>query len=76
MPCAAPFQRTSHILKQSSHDNKLGMDFRTSGRTSSVFIQVRLGHPTVHYEWILRKREARLDVALHFEFPDRQENLI
>ena len=54
--------------------NKLGMSFRASGRSCGVHMCLRFGCAHVHYEWIVRRQESYLDVALHFEFDDRQES--
>ena len=55
--------------------NESGMPFRASGKVSGVHMCLRFGCPNIHYEWILRRRDSRLDVALHFEFDDRGESL-
>jgi len=55
--------------------NRLDARFRSSGRASGVYMCVRFGSADIHYEWIVRRREKRLDTALHFEFDDRQESL-
>lgn len=55
--------------------NESGMPFRASGSVSGVHMCLRFGCPSIHYEWILRRRDSRLDVALHFEFDDRGESL-
>ena len=55
--------------------NKLGTNLRASGRGSGVHMCVRFGCANIHYEWVARKRDARLDVALHFEFDSREESL-
>jgi hypothetical protein len=39
------------------------------------WISVSLGHPQIHYEWMVRKRPKMVDVAVHFESPDQEVNL-
>lgn len=39
------------------------------------YMKVLINNSEIHYEWNLRKREARLDVAIHFESDDRDTNL-
>jgi len=54
--------------------NKLGMGLQASGRCSGVHMCLRFGCANVHYEWIVRRRQRYLDIALHFEFGDRGES--
>lgn len=54
--------------------NKLGMGLQASGRCSGVHMCLRFGCANIHYEWIVRRRQRYLDVALHFEFGDRGES--
>lgn len=53
--------------------NALGLDFRASGLPRSGYMQVRPAARVVHYEWMLKKREGLLDIAIHFE--DRNESV-
>ena len=55
--------------------NKLGTDFRASGHASGGHMCIKFGSEYIQYEWIVRKKDRRLDIALHFEFSDRQESL-
>lgn len=54
--------------------NKLGMGLQASGRASGVYMCLRFGSANIHYEWIVRRRQRYLDIALHFEFDDREES--
>jgi len=54
--------------------NRLGAGFYATGRSSGPHMCLRFGSPAVHYEWIVRKAERRLDIALHFEFDEREES--
>jgi hypothetical protein len=54
--------------------NQLRTPLTASGRSSKSFMRLSIRHPYIHYEWVARKRDARLDVALHFESKDQQEN--
>jgi hypothetical protein len=54
--------------------NKLGMGLQASGRCSGVHMCLRFGCANIHYEWIVRRRQGYLDVALHFEFGNREES--
>lgn len=55
--------------------NKLGapLSIRAVPRKSQ-YMPLRIGIPHIHYEWIIRKSENSLDVALHFESSDKEEN--
>jgi len=55
--------------------NRLGTHLRATGRASGLHMCLRCGCPSVHYEWIVRRRDARLDVAVHFEFDERHESM-
>jgi len=55
--------------------NQLGTVFRASGNVSGVHLRLRIGFPDIHYEWIVRRRASFMDVALHFESGDRDENM-
>jgi hypothetical protein len=55
--------------------NALGAGFRASGRTSGLHMCAKPRFEGIHYEWIVRTQEARLDIALHFEFKLRRESL-
>jgi hypothetical protein len=55
--------------------NNLDTQFKSRGKSSDMYQQVYVGDSRLHYEWILRKRSASLDVALHFESSDKDENL-
>lgn len=46
----------------------------SSGRMRSGYMQVRLHHSWIHYEWLLQKRKSQLEVVLHFESSDIEEN--
>jgi hypothetical protein len=52
--------------------NALGLDLRASGLPRGGYMQVRPATGAVHYEWMLKKRESALDIAIHFE--DRNES--
>lgn len=59
----------------STEFNKLETQFQSRAKSSEMYQPVYVGDSRLHYEWVLRKRSARLDVCLHFEGPDKQENL-
>jgi hypothetical protein len=40
----------------------------------STWAQVKTGRSDVHYEWLVHKEDAKLDVALHFEAADAKVN--
>lgn len=46
----------------------------SSGRMRSRYMTVRLHHPWIHYEWLYRKSQKILEIGLHFEGPDADEN--
>jgi hypothetical protein len=54
--------------------NQMGAEL-TAGTTARIYLAMRFGIPNVHYEWALRVRAKRIDVAIHFEDPDREINL-
>lgn len=54
--------------------NKLESRFQSNGKSSARNMQVRIGDSRIHYEWIHRKRDSKIDVGLHFESTDRDEN--
>jgi len=42
--------------------------------TKRTWNQIRTGRADIHYEWLVHKGDARLDVALHFEANDGKLN--
>lgn len=52
-----------------------GRPFQASGSARGWFINVRIGHGSIHYEWVWRRSLSAVDVALHFESDDRDTNL-
>lgn len=54
--------------------NTISTDLHAPGRVSGVHMCLRFGNPSIHYEWIVRKKENRLDISMHFEFNDREES--
>jgi len=46
----------------------------SSAPRSTMFMQVRIGASFIHYEWMWRKKQASLDVCLHFEWPDENKS--
>jgi hypothetical protein len=54
--------------------NKLGSIFQSNGKSFERSKQIRIGDSRIHYEWIHRKRDSRIDIGLHFESTDRGEN--
>jgi len=55
--------------------NSLGSAHTVSEKPSTAYFkQIRVGLPSIHYEWAMRKRDQRLDVCLHFEADDRVTN--
>lgn len=59
----------------SNEFNTLGNQFGSISASSGQYQQIRFGELRNHYEWIIWKRDACLGVALHFEGPDKDENL-
>lgn len=55
--------------------NTLGKGLQASGRSTGVHMCLRFGSANIHYEWIVRRRQHFLDIALHFEFGDQEESL-
>ena len=55
--------------------NNLGLPFKATGRSRSLYMQVRVGCGRIHYEWLIRKSESILQIALHCEQHDRAANL-
>jgi hypothetical protein len=53
--------------------NVLNLPFKTTPRKAS-YMPVPIGHREVHYEWLRRRREPYLSVALHLEARDREVN--
>jgi hypothetical protein len=51
-----------------------GRDFRVRRPRASSYLQVPIARTEVHYEWVVRFRQNALDVALHSEFRDVNEN--
>ncbi len=44
--------------------------------TKSTWLAIYTGYRNIHFEWVIRKRPVeRFDAALHFERPDKEENL-
>jgi hypothetical protein len=68
-----PYKRLWHAV--ADEFNKLETGFRASGRSTGQQHQIRFGDPRVHYEWLIRTRDSRLDVSLHFEKKDLRESL-
>ena len=66
------FLRSWSVLSQEF--NQLGAKFSAPAGATGQYLQIRFGDPDVHYEWALRRRAIRLDVALHFESSDKQRN--
>jgi len=54
--------------------NALGLPLRTTGRSKNNFMQIPVGRAGIHYEWLRRKREQCIDVAIHFESDDMAIN--
>ena len=54
--------------------NKLDLTFKTKSPNSISFLQIPFGNTGNHYEWEIRKKDHHLDVALHFESRNSQEN--
>jgi hypothetical protein len=54
--------------------NALNTGFSTSGRCQNKYMQISVGTPKVHYEWVIGMKPPRLRVALHFEYPDKERN--
>ena len=54
--------------------NKLGTQFQSIGESSGTYQQILIGKSRHHYEWYLNKRTRCLEVALHFEDYNHQEN--
>ena len=54
----------------------LGTQFGSISESSGLYQQIRFSdNPRNHYEWFIMKRDSCLSVALHFENPDKDENL-
>lgn len=54
----------------------LGGQFGSISGSLGLYQQIRFDdNPSNHYEWFIIKRHSRLSVALHFENPDKDENL-
>lgn len=54
--------------------NKLETGFCAPVRGRGSFMQVTIGVSTLHYEWLLRRRDQTLEISLHAESSDRTEN--
>jgi hypothetical protein len=39
------------------------------------YLQIRVGGKAMHYEWIVQKQKSQVDVAIHFESGDLDENV-
>lgn len=52
-----------------------GTRFKVAPGRHHKYLQIRIGKSRVHYEWNTHVRESALDVCLHFEHDDVQENL-
>jgi hypothetical protein len=50
--------------------NTISPDLQATGRAKGSYMKLRTGNAAVHYEWMLKRREKNLDVAIHFEAPD------
>src|SRR5208337_2095320 len=55
--------------------NQMGTEL-TAGTSKRIYLVMRFGIPNVHYEWVIRSKEKRIDVAIHFEDQDREINLM
>jgi muconolactone delta-isomerase len=55
--------------------NDLGTGLVASGTARGEYMQLRAGLPNIHYEWIVRPKDRRIDVAIHFENTSREINL-
>jgi muconolactone delta-isomerase len=55
--------------------NDLGTGLVASGTAKGEYMQLRAGLPNMHYEWMVRPKERRIDVAIHFENTSREINL-
>jgi hypothetical protein len=53
--------------------NALNIPFKVTPRKAS-FMPVPIGHGEIHYEWLRRRRDPYLSVALHLESRDREIN--
>jgi hypothetical protein len=56
--------------------NVMNTPLTASGRVSGSLMRANIRHPYVHYEWVVRRSEGKLDVALHFESKDRDQNQV
>lgn len=54
--------------------NILNPLFNSRSRTKKIYNPVTTGIGGVHYEWVVRKGQKRVDVAIHFELPNDSEN--
>jgi hypothetical protein len=54
--------------------NAFGLELRTAGNSKNNFMQIHVRSSTVHYEWLRRKRDRCIDIAIHFESSDESLN--
>lgn len=53
--------------------NALDFSFKVTPRKGS-YMPVHIGHGEIHYEWLRRRRDSHISVALHLEAGDRETN--
>lgn len=46
-----------------------------SNPSALTYMHLHMGHPHVHYEWLVLRRAKCIDVSLHFESPDLNTNV-
>ena len=54
--------------------NKFGMQFQANGESTGIFQQMCIENSRHHYEWYINTKNRYLEIALHFEDSDHQEN--
>lgn len=54
--------------------NACALPFQSRAKRPGKYSQIRFGDPRVHYEWQILKRRGALEVALHFEHNQPDDN--
>lgn len=54
--------------------NSISPQLKTTGRAKGNYMKIAVGMGSVHYEWLRRKKDRCIDVAIHFETDDADTN--